>query len=223
MSGAQLARFQTNQFRLHNGMEADSEALTCSGLYAFISRTNHSCEPTVAIVPKSTFCGWRGVPWTLEDSGGTLLAYALRDLSPGDRISFNYGPDEMISEGWEVQKRRAYLGAKLGFVCCCAKCVRDVAREAAMEARAKGAPARAPAEAAAALEESAQEKAPAQDDAIILEVTSAETTAQHQKELTGVVRDAGGPGVGRITSAIAAAGIVLAVVVVMVRGTRHGY
>ena len=222
MSGAQLARFQTNQFRLHNGMEADSEALTCSGLYAFISRTNHSCEPTVAIVPKSTFCGWRGVPWTLEDSGGTLLAYALRDLSPGDRISFNYGPDEMISEGWEVQKRRAYLEAKLGFVCCCAKCVKDVAREAAMEA-AKEAPARAPAEAAAALEESAQEKAPAQDDAIILEVTSAETTAQHQKELTGVVRDAGGPGVGRITSAIAAAGIVLAVVVVMVRGTRHGY
>lgn len=222
MSGAQLARFQTNQFRLHNGMEADSEALTCSGLYAFISRTNHSCEPTVAIVPKSTFCGWRGVPWTLEDSGGTLLAYALRDLSPGDRISFNYGPDEMISEGWEVQKRRVYLEAKLGFVCCCAKCVKDVAREAAMEA-AKEAPARAPAEAAAALEESAQEKAPAQDDAIILEVTSAETTAQHQKELTGVVRDAGGPGVGRITSAIAAAGIVLAVVVVMVRGTRHGY
>ena len=125
-----LARCQSNQFRLHNGVDPDNAALSCSGLYDFISRVNHSCDPSIAIVPKSTFCGWRGVPWTLADAGGVLLGYALRDLTPGDAITFNYGPHEMLTENWDVNKRRDYLRAKLGFLCGCSRCVAELEAEA---------------------------------------------------------------------------------------------
>ena len=128
-----LARFHTNSFRLHNGVEVDSPTLTCSGLYDYISRTNHSCEPSIAIVPKSTFCGWRGVPWTLADSGGVLIAYALRDLRAGESVSFNYGPDEMLTERWDVHRRRAHLKAKLGFLCGCPRCTSEAAAEEVVE------------------------------------------------------------------------------------------
>ena len=44
------------------------------------------------------------------------------------------GPDAMLTEGWDVHRRRAHLKDKLGFVCGCARCKAEAAAEAAGEA-----------------------------------------------------------------------------------------
>jgi len=65
--------------------------------------TNHSCDPSIAIVPKATFCEWKGVPWTVADSGGVLLAFALRDLRAGESVSFNCARDNTRSSPQRIQ------------------------------------------------------------------------------------------------------------------------
>ena len=74
-----------------------------------------------------------------------LVAYARRDIHPGERLSFCYGDAELMT--WEVARRRAHLLEKYGFTCGCERCVREAA---AMPGAAKPASAPAEPEAAAA-------------------------------------------------------------------------
>lgn len=118
-----LGRFHSNQFRLdtlHN-----EPALATSGLYSFIgSHVNHSCNPSMSIVPKRLYESWYGISSSIEQSGGVLLAYAIRPLQPGESLTFNYGPPELATS-WDVTTRRAFLQTRQGFFCLCDKCVKE--------------------------------------------------------------------------------------------------
>lgn len=125
-----LMKFHSNQFRLDNGSEPMDKEFAASGVYKFISRVNHSCAPSMAIVPARVYAKQRGsgVGESVEESGGVLLAHAIRDLLPGERLTFCYGPAE-LAQHWDLQKRREYLRAELGFTCNCERCAAEEAGE----------------------------------------------------------------------------------------------
>ena len=133
-----LMRFSCNQFRIslsaqHPELSAASEpdhpGLVASALYAFISRVNHSCDPTMAMTSKELFCAARGMPFDIATDGGVAIAYAKRDLQPGEALTFNYCGASMATDEWsDVVKRRAFLWEKMGFVCGCERCVSESAR-----------------------------------------------------------------------------------------------
>ena len=124
-----LRRFHSNQFRLDNGADPDDKDFASSAVYAFMSRGNHSCWPSVSVVPARVYASQNGTETCTEQSGGILLAYAQRDLAPGDRLTYNYGPAELVTS-WGLAKRREYLLAELGFECGCERCVAEEAGEA---------------------------------------------------------------------------------------------
>ena len=108
-----------------------------------------------------------------------MMVYARRDLAAGERVTFNYGPDELV-HSWRLPQRRAYLLEKLGFVCQCARCV---AEEAAAGGRCAPAHAR-PARAAAVCDEAASSAAERSGDDVQLMPTSlagarVSTSARH--------------------------------------------
>ena len=119
-----LMRFHSNQFTLANGAAADDTALAASAVFAFTSRINHSCAPSVTMTPKLQYLQRRGVSCSPEQAGGVILCCAQRALAAGDRLTFNYGPKEL--ESWDVHRRRQYLTEKLNFVCGCERCVKEV-------------------------------------------------------------------------------------------------
>lgn len=88
------------------------------------SHVNHSCNPSLAIVPKHVYERWYNIDSSMASSGGVLLAYAIRALEPGESLTFNYGPRE-LAESWDVRRRRAFLQARQGFFCLCDKCVAE--------------------------------------------------------------------------------------------------
>ena len=65
-------------------------------------------------------------PGTFAEGDGVLVARAMRALSPGERLTINYGPAELVTV-WPLQQRREYLQKHCGFVCGCEKCVREEA------------------------------------------------------------------------------------------------
>ena len=58
------------------------------------------------------YAAQHGTQSTIEESGGVLLAYANRDLTPGECLTFNYGPPELVAS-WDLAKRRAFLRAHM--------------------------------------------------------------------------------------------------------------
>ena len=140
---AVLMRFHCNQFgRLNPGAPSDDEARledatteetavagapppapTATALFPFTSRINHSCDPTIGMALRKAYQRARGSAEYMLDDGDVHLAYALRHLLPFERLTFNYGPEELL--GWNVTRRRAYLFERLGFVCGCERCVEE--------------------------------------------------------------------------------------------------
>ena len=125
-----LMRFNCNQFGLSNGGTSGSR-FCASALYAFTSRVNHSCDPTISIASKEAHLKAHGMPFDVEKDGGVIVAYALRDLAPGDRLTFNYASTSMSTAGeeWPVNRRRQFLLEKMGFVCGCQRCEQEAANE----------------------------------------------------------------------------------------------
>ena len=122
-----LMRFNCNQFGFDNGAVGGNPSFSASALYLNISRVNHSCEPSMGMLSKESFCKGNRIAFKVERDGGVLLAYAKHDLQPGDRLTFNYGPSEML--GMPVRERRQLLFERLSFRCGCERCVREMAEE----------------------------------------------------------------------------------------------
>lgn len=159
-----LMKFHSNQFRLDNGAEPADTAFAASGVYPCMSRINHSCAPTMNMTPARLYAQLHGAKsgTSLEESGAVLLAFAARDLVPGDRLTISYGPAELASS-WSLQQRREYLQRELGFKCGCERCVAEEAgRDWTVDAAAR----QAAAEAAAAAATVAQEEQQAAQEAV---------------------------------------------------------
>ena len=159
-----LMKFHSNQFRLDNGAEPADTAFAASGVYPCMSRINHSCAPTMNMTPARLYAQLHGAKTgtSLEESGAVLLAFAARDLVPGDRLTISYGPAELASS-WSLQQRREYLLRELGFKCGCERCV---AEEAGQYWTVDAAARQAAAEAAAAAATVAQEEQQAAQEAV---------------------------------------------------------
>ena len=117
-----LLRFHANQFRLDNGADPKDKEFAASGVYKTLSRINHSCAPSLQVEPARLYAARHGTDASVEESGGVLLASAVYDLAPGERLTYNYGPPDLVTS-WDVARRRAFLKAELGFVCGCQRCV----------------------------------------------------------------------------------------------------
>lgn len=159
-----LMKFHSNQFRLDNGAEPADTAFAASGVYPCMSRINHSCAPTMNMTPARLYAQLHGAKsgTSLEESGAVLLAFAARDLVPGDRLTISYGPAELASS-WSLQQRNEYLQRELGFKCGCERCV---AEEAGQDWTVDAAARQAAAEAAAAAATVAQEEQQAAQEAV---------------------------------------------------------
>ena len=85
-------RFQSNQFTFSNGAAAGDASFSASAVYAFTSRVNHCCMPSMGMVSKEAYCQEHRIATTVEEAGGVMLAYAKRDLEAGERLTFNCAP-----------------------------------------------------------------------------------------------------------------------------------
>ena len=145
-----LMRFHANQFGFFNASQgtdtpeqwrqfrARYEAALCdavgsnmsfvadflaSALYANTSRVNHCCDPSIATTTKKQFCLTHKIKFNFESDAGVKMAYAKRDIAPGERLTINYGPDELVA--WSLEERRKVLHERFAFVCGCERCVAE--------------------------------------------------------------------------------------------------
>lgn len=132
-----LMRFHSNQFGFENGTKeydgtgggfVDKDYLAAA-LFAHTSRLNHSCAPSLAKTTKQWFCESRRIKFNFGTDAGFKLLYARRDLTQGERLTINYGPEEMTS--WPLEERRKLLRERLAFVCGCERCIAEEAAAAA--------------------------------------------------------------------------------------------
>lgn len=123
-----LMRFLSNQFGLSNGAPAGS-AFSASAIYAFTSRINHSCSPSIMIGTKEAFCKRFKIAYKVETDAGVKIATALRDIKKGERLTFSYS-NEILQGGptMSLRERRAIL-ERLSFTCGCERCVAEEAAE----------------------------------------------------------------------------------------------
>lgn len=134
-----LRRFRSNAFGFKNGAEsgdADRRPFRASAVLSFTSRTNHSCAPTCFMLSKPIYCKGKRLP-ALASDADVLIAVTQRPMSPGERITFNYGPSELVSK-WPLAQRRAWLLKHFGFTCSCEKCTIETAIEERMRGGGEG-------------------------------------------------------------------------------------
>lgn len=84
-------------------------------IFKRFSRVNHSCDPTLSV----------------EVLDGVLEARALRDVEPGEELTFCYLADEWLQK--PTVERRKDLQTFWGFVCQCPLCGKQEVDEAALE------------------------------------------------------------------------------------------
>lgn len=108
-----LAAMVQNTFQVHT--EGDNRP--AFGMFALLSRFNHSCSPN-SIIPASV----------TESGRETMAIFAKRDIGVGEEITFNYLP------GFELkaQQERHQL---LQFTCKCDVCLADSSSERASDMR----------------------------------------------------------------------------------------
>ena len=127
-----MMRFKSNEFGFANGPDVEHQtppdAFLASAVYAFTSRVNHSCDPTLGMVTKEGFHISKKIGFKLDQGGGMRVAYAKKPLVPGTRLSFNYADAEVLT--WDVKRRREHLKESYGFVCGCERCERRRRRKA---------------------------------------------------------------------------------------------
>jgi len=108
---AVLLRWEANQFDFKDGPGKKLFALLRLGC-----RMNHSCCPNVMIDHPSS----AQRPGLLVTEDGRYIVRAVRDITAGEALCHNYGPEELLD--WQVEKRRAHLFDRHGFVCQCQRC-----------------------------------------------------------------------------------------------------
>ncbi|KAK3257702.1 hypothetical protein CYMTET_33223 [Cymbomonas tetramitiformis] len=113
-----LLKWQQNQFRFENGFPKGAAAI-----FSFTAQMNHSCVPSVIVEPQ-----WSPlVPGKNSELDGRIIARTACHVQAGDALCINYGPKELLT--WSLEKRRAYLLEKNGFLCQCQRCVLESQRE----------------------------------------------------------------------------------------------
>ena len=131
-----LMRFQCNQFGFSNGVPSADTSFGASAVYAFISRVNHSCAPSMAMASRRKYCDAHGIEYSPAEENGAIVAYAVRDLQPGEALTFNYAASSMPEPASvPLAARRDLLRRGLGFTCMCVRCVADEAAAVAMAQR----------------------------------------------------------------------------------------
>lgn len=134
-----LMRFQSNQFKFANvedtgadsGPDDAASRFSAAAVFAFTSRLNHCCSPTAFVsAGKAKFASG-----TFAEGDGVLLVRAIRALMPGERLTLNYGPAELVTS-WPLERRRQYLQERCGFICGCERCVKEEAAQVAEQAAA---------------------------------------------------------------------------------------
>ena len=130
-----LLRFHCNQFSFPNGVPERDPYFDASAVYAFTSRINHSCAPSVRMVLKEAYCKAHCVPYDPTKDGGIKVAVAARDISKGERLTFSYLREILDDPAMGTAQRQALLRERLSFSCGCERCV-DEAAEAAEAAEA---------------------------------------------------------------------------------------
>ena len=124
-----LMRFRCNAIGgFCNGATSGEPLFGASAVYAFTSRINHSCAPSVTVIAKEKLLG--GTDVTAD--GDVIVACARRDLNPGERLTFCYAAE--MSLDWDVQQRQAFLRTNMGFTCGCERCVAEETLETETEA-----------------------------------------------------------------------------------------
>jgi len=108
----QLLRWETNRFSVKLLPNAETYAL-----YKTVSILNHSCTPSVQSV-----CELKPFnPGVLVADDVCCVVRARQDLTPGDALTVNYGPEDLLS--WPVERRRKHLLENNGFTCQCQRCL----------------------------------------------------------------------------------------------------
>ena len=100
-----LMRFHCNQFSFSdNGAAEHDPAFYASAVYSFISRTNHSCAPNMAMLFKQNYRKLHAQPFSMAQDGGIKMAIAARDIKKGERLTFCYEPS-IVSYSLHLQER----------------------------------------------------------------------------------------------------------------------
>lgn len=108
-----LARWQSNghHFPLRGHHR---EGLVCdnslSALYYYVAKLNHSCDPNTRL--------------DVDSGTGRLIVYATRPIKVGEELTVDYIGHGPKFRTMSVEDRRALIRSR-GFVCMCAKCLRE--------------------------------------------------------------------------------------------------
>jgi len=81
------------------------------GLFQFLSRANHSCDPSACLAPGD-----------VENGGNAVIA--LKDLPPGSEITYSYIPKGVLEQNYVT--RNLILMIMFGFICECKRCQNEV-------------------------------------------------------------------------------------------------
>lgn len=84
-----LMRYVTNQHGWHCGSSSHNPAFAGTALYAFSSRANHSCAPSMLLSLKEDICKLYGRPFDAEKEGGVIIFTALRDIKAGEPLTYS--------------------------------------------------------------------------------------------------------------------------------------
>jgi len=113
-----LLRFEAHRFRTPLGARCGADA---HAVFRQLSQLGHSCRPTTTVQWETAQDAESHGP--AGGANGRLVLRALRELQPGEGLSINVGPAELLE--WAVSKRRASLWRQKGFMCQCTRCVEE--------------------------------------------------------------------------------------------------
>ncbi len=136
---AVLLRFSCNQFAWHSGAARDP-AFAATALYAFSSRANHSCRPSMLVSLKEDVHRLHEWPFDVATEAGTILFSSMRDLDIGERLTYTYSQQIVVSAEVRpaaVNARRKLLQRANGFWCTCECCVAEASGKMAGDGRDK--------------------------------------------------------------------------------------
>ncbi|MEY8689671.1 MAG: SET domain-containing protein [Leptothrix sp. (in: b-proteobacteria)] len=100
----------TNNIASKDGLD-----LICGhGLYKWLSRANHSCDPNTKLVNGNR-------------SERELFLVAIRDIAAGESVTWNYSSPVLLTI--DYISRNASLFHSFGFCCSCSRCIEETPAE----------------------------------------------------------------------------------------------
>ena len=134
-----LMRFQSNQFKFDNAHSDPDNRFAASAVFSLTSRLNHSCSPSAIVETGRAPLQ----PGSLVEGDGVLRARAARRILPGERLTLNYGPSELVSTWGSPSAAPTSSSAAVLSVAAKSACGEEAEEAAEAAARARAAKARA--------------------------------------------------------------------------------